>query len=264
VVKRFEGKGVVVTGAGRGIGRSTAESFAAEGAGVVLFGWHRAVLEEVAETIRGKGGRCAVVEGDVASRDGNRAAVRACVDAFGRHDVMIANAAVADFAPFVEITDEAWDRQIGIDLRGTWLSLQESARQILKEGHPGAIVVVSSTNAFQPQRTGAIYNTAKSGQVALMKTAAMELAKRGIRVNGVAPGIINTRLAEFVVRHPILSKIYLDRTPIGRFADPAEIAKPILFLCSDDASFICGELIVVDGAYSVGLPGGAELLTTLE
>jgi NAD(P)-dependent dehydrogenase (short-subunit alcohol dehydrogenase family) len=261
---RFEGMGVVVTGAGRGIGRATAEAFAAEGAGVVLFGWHRPVLDEVALSIRSAGGRCEIFEGDVSTRTANQAAVQACVDAFGRHDIMVANAAIADFAPFVEITDEAWDRHIGVDLRGTWLSLQESARQIVKEGHPGAMVVVSSTNAFQPQRTGTGYNTAKSGQVAVMKTAAMELAQYGIRVNGVAPGIINTRLAELVVTNSTLSKIYLDRTPVGRFADPTEIARPILFLCSDDASFMCGELIVVDGGYSVGLPGGAELLQKLD
>lgn len=259
---RFDGKGVIVTGAGRGIGRATAELFAAEGAGVVLFGLHLPVLEEVARVIRRASGRCEVFQGDVADRDSNRAAVRACVDAFGRHDIMVANAAIADFGPFVDITDEDWDRQIGVDLQGTWLSLQESARQILKEGHPGAMVVVSSTNAFQPQRTGALYNTAKAGQVALMKTAAMEWARHGIRVNGIAPGIINTRLAEFVVGHATLSRIYLERTPVGRFADPVEIARPILFLCSDDASFMCGELIVVDGGYSVGLPGGGELLSS--
>ena len=147
---------------------------------------------------------------------------------------------------------------------GTWLSVQESARQMVREGHGGSIVVVSSTNAFQPQRTGTFYNTAKSGQVAVMHTAAMELAPLGIRVNGLAPGIIDTRLSRLAIDNPLLSKVYLDRTPMGRFADPVEMARPILFMCSDDASFMCGELMVVDGGYSVGLPGGRELLTKLE
>ncbi len=98
------------------------------------------------------------------------------------------------------------------------------------------------------------YNTSKSGQVAVMHTAAMELGKFGIRVNGIAPGIINTRLSWFVIKDPVQSKVFLDRTPMGRFAEPVEMAKPILFMCSDDASFMSGALMVVDGAYSVGLP----------
>jgi len=251
---RFEGKGVVVTGAGRGIGRATAECFAEEGAGVVLFGWHADVLTEVADGIAAKGGRAVVHVGDVATREANRGAIEACVSAFGRHDVMVANAGIADFVPFLEGTDAAWDQQIAIDLKGTWYSVQESAREMIREGHGGAMVVVSSTNAFQPEQEGVFYNTSKSGQLAVMRTAAMELGKHGIRVNALAPGIINTRLAWFVINDPVQSKVFLDRTPLGRFAEPIEMAKPILFMCSDDASFMTGSLMVVDGAYSVGLP----------
>ena len=101
---------------------------------------------------------------------------------------MVANAGIADFVPFLDGSDESWDQQIGIDLKGTWLSVQESARQMVKEGHGGAIVVVSSTNAFQPEQEGVFYNTSKSGQVAVMHTAAMELGKYGIRVNGSPRG----------------------------------------------------------------------------
>ena len=132
---------------------------------------------------------------------------------------MIANAGIADFVPFLEGTDESWDQQIGIDLKGTWLALQEAARQMVKEGHGGAMVVVSSTNAYQPEQEGVFYNTSKSGQVAVMHTAAMELGKHGIRVNGIAPGIINTRLSWFVIKDPVQSKVFLDRTPMGRFAE---------------------------------------------
>jgi L-rhamnose 1-dehydrogenase len=253
-MRRFEGKGVVVTGAGRGIGRATAESFAEEGAGVVLMGWHREILEEVASGITEKGGKAVSYEGDVSKREACQGAVQACVDAYGRHDIMVANAGIADFVPFLEGSDEAWDQQIGIDLKGTWLALQESAREMVREGHGGAMVVVSSTNAFQPEQEGVFYNTSKSGQVAIMHTAAMELAKHGIRVNGIAPGIINTRLSWFVINDPVQSKVFLDRTPMARFAEAVEIARPILFMCSEDASFMTGAFMVVDGAYSVGLP----------
>ena len=252
--KRFEGKGAVVTGSARGIGRATAEQFAEEGAGVVLFGWHPDVLEDTSAGIREKGGRCEIVVGDVSKRADVQKAVKTCSEAFGRHDYMIANAGIADFVPFLEGTDESWDQQIGIDLKGTWLALQEGARQMVKEGHGGAMVVVSSTNAYQPEQEGVFYNTSKSGQVAVMHTAAMELGKYGIRVNGIAPGIINTRLSWFVIKDPVQSKVFLDRTPMGRFAEPVEMARPILFMCSDDASFMSGALMVVDGAYSVGLP----------
>jgi NAD(P)-dependent dehydrogenase (short-subunit alcohol dehydrogenase family) len=176
---------------------------------------------------------------------------------------MIANAGIADFVPFLEGSDAAWEQQIGIDLKGTWLSVQEAARQMVREGHGGSIVIVSSTNAFQPEQDGLFYNTSKSGQVAVMHTAAMELAKYGIRVNAVAPGIIKTRLTEFVSQDPVQAQAFLDRSPMGRFAEPAEIAKPILFLCSDDASFVAGALFVVDGAYSVGMPVPGQLTEPL-
>ncbi len=145
------------------IGRATAESFAEEGAGVVLFGWHADVLEDTAAGIREKGGRCEVVVGDVSKREDVQRAVQTCSEAFGRHDYMVANAGIADFVPFLEGTDESWDQQIGIDLKGTWLALQEGARQMVKEGHGGAMVVVSSTNAYQPEQEGVFYNTSKSG-----------------------------------------------------------------------------------------------------
>ena len=130
---------------------------------------------------------------------------------------------------------------------------------MVREGHGGSIVVVSSTNAFQPEQEGLFYNTAKSGQVAIIRTAAMELAAHGIRVNGVAPGIINTRLTTFVIDDPVQSRVFLERSPMGRFAEPIEIARPILFMCSDDASFVAGALLVVDGAYSVGTPVPGQL-----
>jgi NAD(P)-dependent dehydrogenase (short-subunit alcohol dehydrogenase family) len=261
--RRFEGKGVVVSGAGRGIGRATAECFAAEGAGVVLFGWHREILDEAVAAIRQAGGQAIASVGDVATRAANEAAVEACVDTFGRHDIMVANAGIADFVPFLDGSDEAWEQQIGIDLKGTWLSVQESAREMVREGHGGSIVVVSSTNAFQPEQDGLFYNTAKSGQVAIIHTAAMELAGHGIRVNGVAPGIINTRLTTFVIDDPVASRVLLDRSPMGRFAEPIEIARPILFLCSDDATYIAGTQMVIDGAYSDGMPVPGQLAEPL-
>ena len=125
---------------------------------------------------------------------------------------------------------------------------------MVRQGIRGAMAVTASTNAFQPEASGLAYNTSKSGQVAVMHTAALELAPHGIRVNAIAPGIINTRLSAFVINHPVQSKVFLDRIPIGRFAEPEEMARPILWMCSDDASYLSGELMVVDGAMTAGIP----------
>jgi 3-oxoacyl-[acyl-carrier protein] reductase len=128
---------------------------------------------------------------------------------------------------------------------------------MMSAGTRGAIVVTASTNAFQPEAGGLAYNTSKSGQVAVMHTAALELSSHGIRVNAIAPGIIKTRLSAFVINHPVQSKVMLDRIPIGRFADPEEMARPILWMCSDDAAYLTGHLMVVDGG-AVGGPPGAR------
>ena len=254
-MKRFEGKGAVVTGAGRGIGRATAECFAAEGAGVVLFGWHADVLEDIAAGIREKGGRCEVVVGDVSQAGGHPAGRRrpARRRSAGTTTWSPTPASPTSCRSSRAPTSRGTSRSGSTSRAPGWPS-RSRARQMVKEGHGGAMVVVSSTNAYQPEQEGVFYNTSKSGQVAVMHTAAMELGKYGIRVNGIAPGIINTRLSWFVIKDPVQSKVFLDRTPMGRFAEPVEMARPILFMCSEDASFMSGALMVVDGAYSVGLP----------
>lgn len=252
--RRFAGCAVVVTGAARGIGRAVMEAFTSEGADVVGLDIHEGALAEAVAACADRAGHAVAVLGDVAARGDVRHAVEECVSRFGRLDVMVQVAGIADFAPFLDVTDESWDAIIDINLRGSWLAVQEAGRQMIAAGHGGAIVLTSSTNAFQPEEHGLVYNTSKAGQVAVMKTAAMEFARQGIRVNAVAPGIINTRLSKFVIDDPTQSEVFLNRIPLGRFAEPAEIAAPILWLCSSDASYLSGHLMVVDGAMTSGLP----------
>jgi NAD(P)-dependent dehydrogenase (short-subunit alcohol dehydrogenase family) len=260
---RFEGKGVIVTGAAQGIGRAVARAFAAEGAGVVMLDNEGDVLATTAETIRATGGKVAPVVGDVSRREDVRKAVDQAVERFGHLDAAVQVAGIADFVPFLEFTDESWDKILGVNLRGTWYLVQEAARVMTRDGIRGAIVVTSSTNAFQPEAGGLGYNTSRSGQVAVMHTAALELTRHGIRVNAIAPGIINTRLSAFVINSPEHRKTFLDRIPIGRFAEPEEMASPILWMCSDDASYLSGHLMVVDGAMTAGLPEPGEMDTPL-
>ncbi len=260
---RFEGKGAVVTGAAQGLGRAVAKAFAAEGAGVVMVDNEAGVLAATAKAIRDTGGRVETVDGDVSRREDVRRAVDLAVERFGHLDAAVQVAGIADFMPFLDVTDASWDRILGVNLSGAWYLAQEAGRVMTRDGIRGAIVLTASTNAFQPEAGGLAYNTSKSGQVAVMHTAALELSKHGIRVNAIAPGIMNTRLAAFVINNPESRKIMLDRIPIGRFAEPDEIARPILWMCSDDASYLSGHLLVVDGALSIGLPEPGEMDTPL-
>ncbi|MHB8612925.1 MAG: SDR family NAD(P)-dependent oxidoreductase [Candidatus Dormibacteraceae bacterium] len=260
---RFEGNGVVVTGAAQGIGRAVAKAFAAEGAGLVLLDNEADVLDETVNGIRESGGAVEAVVGDVSRREDVRRAVDLTLTRYGHVDAAVQVAGIADFLPFLDVTDESWDKILGVNLRGTWYLVQEAGRAMVKSGTRGAIVVTSSTNAFQAEAGGLCYNTSKSGQVAVMHTAALELSRHGIRVNAIAPGIINTRLSWFVINDPEQSKVFLDRIPLGRFAEPEDMARPILWMCSDDASYLSGHLMVVDGAMTAGLPEPGEMNTPL-
>jgi NAD(P)-dependent dehydrogenase (short-subunit alcohol dehydrogenase family) len=251
---RFADKGVVVTGAAQGLGRAVAEGFVGEGAGVVLLDVEPDALNSALGSIRRISGRVEAVVGDVSRREDVVRAIELAVERFGHLDVAVQVAGIAEFVPFLEFPDEQWQRIMEVNLNGTLYLAQEAARTMVRQGTRGAIAITASTNAFQPEGGGLAYNTSKSAQVAVMQTAALDLAQHGIRVNAIAPGIINTRLAAFVINDPVQSKVFLERIPLGRFAEPDEIARAILWMCSEDASYLTGELLVVDGALSVGLP----------
>ena len=253
VKARFGGKSALVTGGAQGLGFAVAQALLAEGANVTVVDIEADTLQDARGQL-GSPDRLQALVGDVSRREDVRTAVEATVDRFGRLDLAVQVAGIAEFESFVDFPDELWRRTLAINLDGTLYLVQEAARAMLKQGGGGAIAVTSSTNAFQPEAGGLAYNTSKSAQVAVMRTAAMELAPHGIRVNAIAPGIMETRLAAMVIEDPIESKAVLGRIPMGRFTPPHEMARPILWMCSEDASYMTGELLVFDGGLSVGLP----------
>jgi NAD(P)-dependent dehydrogenase (short-subunit alcohol dehydrogenase family) len=252
---RFAGKGVVVTGAAQGIGLAIVAGFLDEGASVVAFDSN---AERLASAVEELGPRCVPFAGDVSVRDDCARAVRLCVSQFGRIDVMCAHAGIAEPLALLDMTDEHWRRHLTVNVDGTMHCVVEAARAMAADGRGGAIVCTSSINAWFVEETHAVYNVTKAAVWALVRSAAIDLAARGIRVNGVAPGVVDTPLAELVVHNAELAPQYLKTIPLGRFAQPADVAKCVLFLASDESAYITGHTIVIDGGQTLGIPGSLE------
>ena len=250
-MQRFAGKAAVVTGGGHGIGRAIAQRLAAEGAAVLVVDIDAAAAAAAAAEIAAAGGVAEGVTADIADRDDVRRAIGRCVERFGGLHVLAANAGIADAQPFAEIDEARWRRVIDVNLTGTFFCLQEAARVMIPAGG-GAIVATASTNAFWVESEMAPYNASKGGIVALVKSAAFDLGRYGIRANAVAPGMVRTR-ANYITEDPVAGPDYLRRVPLGRFAEPAEMAAVVAFLASDDASYVSGELLVADAGTTIGV-----------
>ena len=249
----LEGKVGLVTGGTSGIGRETAILFAKAGAKVVVAGRREKEGEETIELVRAAGGDGLFVKADVSKASEVEALVQQTVEKFGRLDVAFNNAGIEGvLAPIVRQSEEDWDRTISINLKGVWLCLKYEIRQMLSQGGGGAIVNMASINGLIGAIGAAAYSASKHGVIGLTQTAALENAKSGIRINAVCPGFIETPMADRIFRVPGLQKYVLSCHPIGRFGRPTEIAEAVVWMCSDRASFMTGQSLVLDGGLLAG------------
>jgi len=249
----FKGKVAVVTGGTTGIGRDTAVLFAKEGAKVVVSGRREAEGKETMAMIRAAGGDGLFVQGDVSKAADVEDLVKKTVAKFERLDVAFNNAGIeGNWVPITEQSEEDWDRTIDINLKGTWLCLKHEIRQMLKQGGGGAIVNMASVAGMMGNATAATYCASKHGVIGLTRAAALETALNGIRVNVVCPAVIETPMADRAFADPAVNKWVLGMHPIGRFGRPMEIAEAVLWMCSERASFMTGQSLVLDGGFLAG------------
>jgi glucose 1-dehydrogenase len=247
---RLQGRIVAITGGALGIGRATAQLFAAEGAAVALGDTQVQEAEAVTKEILGRGGRAIAVGVDVGDGTQVQAYVDRVVAEFGRLDVMFANAGIAHSAPFLDHPEGQWHRVLRVNLTGVFLCCQIAARQMVRQGGGGRIIATASINGFRGVENLVGYNVAKAGVIELTKTMAVELAPHHITVNAIAPAQIDTRLTRAFSDDAKQRRVA--RIPLGRFGDVDEVAKAALFLASDDASYVTGHTLAVDGGYLAG------------
>jgi NAD(P)-dependent dehydrogenase (short-subunit alcohol dehydrogenase family) len=255
---RFEDKVVVVTGAGSGIGRACAASFAAEGAKIVVVDVNPSAAEAVVEQIEAAGGQAVAVVADVSKAADAQKIAQEAAARFGGIDCLVNNAGIQTYGTVVDTDEETWDRTLNINLKGVFLVSKYCIPEIAKRGG-GAVVNMGSVQGIRTQRNVAAYTATKGAILAMTRTMALDHAAQNIRVNAVAPGSVDTPMLRwaaglFEPDDPDSAiEQWMALHPLGRVARSDEIAQVVLFLASEQASFVTGATIVVDGGLSIGL-----------
>jgi len=245
---KIDGKVAIITGASSGIGKATAILFAQEGAKVIVADVADELGEETVKLINEGGGRAIFVHTDVSKAEDVKNLVKTAVDTYGRLDIIFNNAGIegvsVDTANYPE---NIFDKVLAVNLKGVWLGIKYAVPELLKNGG-GSIINTASVAGLVGFAGLSAYNATKGGIIQLTKTAALEYAKQNIRVNCIAPGVIETPMVDrFLKGQPEAKAAFVQIEPVGRFGKPEEIAKAALFLASDDSSFVTGTVLVVDG-----------------
>ena len=251
-MRRLEDKVALVTGGGAGIGRAIAETFAREGAHVIIADRDGEAAQGVAEAITMSNGSARAHTTDVTSTEQVKALMASIAEAFGRLDVLVNNAGVGERADFRHLDDAAWSRVWQVNLDGTVRCARE-AFPLLKASGKASVINLSSVMATKHTRQMSVYSTTKGAVAALSRSLAVEYAPYGIRVNHLCPGYVETALIGRYISNPMIAKALLTQTPLRRFGTPQDIANAALFLASDEAAYITGAGLNVDGGMGVTL-----------
>jgi NAD(P)-dependent dehydrogenase (short-subunit alcohol dehydrogenase family) len=261
VMRRFEGKVGLVTGGASGIGLAISRRLVAEGASVVVADINDASLEKTRTEL---GNSVACASADVRIEAQVEAMVRTATQRFGRLDVAFNAAGLGGFGEIVDLSEADWDRVLDICLKGVFLSVKHAARAMIAHGHGGAIVNIASLNSHVPMFGGVAYCCAKAGVEMLSRNAALELAAKKIRVNTVSPGLTDTPLTAPMRNIAGVEGAYMERIPMKRWGTPDDMAAAALFLASDDAGYISGSNLFVDGGWeTTGYPNLQPFLTQI-
>lgn len=246
---KLANKVAVITGGGTGIGAAAARLFASEGASVCVCGRRLTPLQETVAAIQASGAAAMAVVGSVAVTEDCRRIVAETMDAYGRIDILVTSAGIATLMSASETTDELWDSTIDTNLKGTFFAIRE-VLPVMVEQQSGVIVTVSSILGQVGMKKTAAYGASKAGIDQLTRVIAIEYASHGIRANAVAPGWVETPMTEAVQAHPQMFDSLKSRHPAGRFGTPEEVAGAILYLASDEAQWVTGTVLTIDGGWT--------------
>jgi NAD(P)-dependent dehydrogenase (short-subunit alcohol dehydrogenase family) len=251
---RLAGKAAIITGGARGIGKGTARIFAAEGAQVVICDLDDATGEAAAAEIRREGGDCHFVHADVGEEPQLRQVVAETMRRYGRLDVLMNNAYFNQAGTVLELEPAAWDRSLAVMLRAVYLGCRLAIPEMLRGGHGGSIVNVSSVHALAAAPRMAAYEAAKAGVIGLTRQIAVDFGPHGIRCNAICPGwIVTERGEEWIRRNPAVLEQGALAYPVRRAGRPGDIGYAALYLASDESSFVSGHALVVDGGLTAQL-----------
>jgi 3-oxoacyl-[acyl-carrier protein] reductase len=248
---KLTGKNAVVTGGGRGVGRAICLAFAQEGANVVVnYAGNRQAADEVVAMIEKMGRKAVAVQGNVAQKEEAQKIIEACVEHFGSIHILVNNAGISKPSMLHKLSVETWDEVVNVQMRGPWLCIQAAAKYFMEQKY-GRIVNVTSVAGVAGTVGQINYASAKGGVIALTKSAARELARYNVTANVISLGIVTTDMTQTISTDEKLKEIYTRRILLGKYAEPEDVAPAFVFLASDDARYITGQLLCVDGGYGL-------------